>query len=48
MIGLVKIPGNWFGKILLQRMDDKNHSALVDLMTVLIIVYFIYLGVFQY
>ena len=48
LIGLVKIPGNWFGKILLQRMDDKNHSALVDLMTVLIIVYFIYLGVFQY
>lgn len=48
LIGLVKIPGNWVGKILLQRMNDRDHSVLVDVMTVMMIVYFIYLGVFQY
>lgn len=47
VIGLVKIPGNWVGKSVLKRMDDTDHSKLVDVLTVLMIIYFIYLGLFQ-
>lgn len=46
VIGLVKIPGNWVGKQILRRMDDQDHSRLIDILTVLMIIYFFYLGLF--
>ena len=45
LVGLLTIPGNWAGRTLLQRMSDKHHSHLVDLMTLIVIGNFIYLAV---
>ena len=43
-IGLITIPGNWLGREVLKKMTDIHHRAIVDLMTVLVIVNFIYLS----
>ena len=34
-IGLMTIPGNWFGRIALRRMTNKHHARLVDVLTVI-------------
>ena len=43
-IGLMTIPGNWLGRELLKKMTDGSHQTLVDVMTLIIIANFIYLG----
>ena len=44
-IGLITIPGNWIGRSILRRMKDADHRTAIDVMTVLMIVNFIYLAV---
>lgn len=44
MIGLITIPGNWTGRSILKRMKDSDHRTIVDVLTVLMIVNFIYLA----
>jgi len=45
VIGLLTIPGNWLGKRLLEKMSDLGHSKAVDIMTVLLVINFIYLAI---
>lgn len=35
LIGLVTIPGNWIGRSFLRKMSNENHSALVDVLTLI-------------
>lgn len=35
LVGLVTIPGNWIGRSILRRMTGEDHSALIELLTVL-------------
>ncbi len=44
-IGLITIPGNLIGRSILKRMKDVDHRKIIDVMTVLMIVNFIYLAV---
>lgn len=44
-IGLITIPGNWIGRSILRRMKDAEHRTAIDVLTVLMIVNFIYLAV---
>lgn len=44
-IGLVTIPGNWMGRAILNTMQDRDHHLAVDVMTVLMIVNFLYLAI---
>lgn len=44
MIGLITIPGNWTGRLILKRMRDSEHRVIVDILTMLMIVNFIYLA----
>lgn len=44
-IGLVTIPGNWLGKKILTRMEDADHRRYVNIMTVLLIAYFLYTAI---
>lgn len=43
-IGLMTVPGNWVGKQILTKMTDSNHEWLVNGLTVILIVSFIYLA----
>jgi len=43
VIGIITIPGNWLGKKLLMLMDNDHHRRIIDIMTLLIIVNFLYL-----
>ena len=43
-IGLVTIPGNWAGRWILKRMKDSDHRAIIDIMTALMIVNFLFLA----
>jgi hypothetical protein len=43
-IGLVTIPGNWLGRIVLNKMQDSDHHLAVNVMTILMIVNFLYLA----
>lgn len=42
-IGILSIPGAWMGRRLLGRLSDSIQRRLVDAMTVLLIVYFVYM-----
>jgi uncharacterized membrane protein YfcA len=44
-IGLVTIPGNLLGRTILKRMQDSDHHLAVDIMTVMMIVNFLYLAI---
>lgn len=44
-IGLVTIPGNLLGRAMLKRMHDSDHHLAVDIMTVMMIVNFLYLAI---
>lgn len=44
LIGLITIPGNWLGRSLLKRMKDSDHRIIIDVLTVLMILNFIYLA----
>jgi len=43
-IGLVTIPGNFLGRALLKRMQDSDHHLAVNVMTMMMIVNFLYLA----
>jgi len=43
-IGVLSIPGNWLGRLLLQRVKDRDHSMAIDALTVLMILNFGYLA----
>lgn len=45
IIGLISIPGNWVGKIMLSRMSDQRHGVVIDVLTLLLIANFVYLAV---
>ena len=44
MIGVMTIPGNWLGRSILKKMQDSDHRLIIDILTVLMIVNFIYLA----
>ena len=44
-IGLVTVPGNWIGRSILKRMKDADHRVAIDVLTILMILNFIYLAV---
>ncbi|MDH3531620.1 MAG: sulfite exporter TauE/SafE family protein [Gammaproteobacteria bacterium] len=44
-IGLITIPGNWVGRSVLRRMQDSDHRIIIDILTVLMIINFIYLAI---
>lgn len=44
VIGMITIPGNWLGRSILKRMKDSDHRIIIDILTVLMIVNFIYLA----
>ncbi len=43
-VGLVTIPGNWLGRTVLRGMTDVDHRRIVDVLTGLMIVNFLYLA----
>ncbi len=43
-IGLITIPGNWAGRAILKRMKDSDHRVIIDILTVMMIINFIYLA----
>jgi uncharacterized membrane protein YfcA len=43
-IGLISVPGNWLGKSILKNLKDSEHRTAIDVMTVLMIVNFVYLA----
>lgn len=45
VIGLATIPGNWLGKTLLRRMQDRDHALIIDVLTLLMIINFLYLAI---
>jgi uncharacterized membrane protein YfcA len=44
LIGVMTIPGNWAGRSILRKMQDSDHRLIIDFLTVLMIVNFIYLA----
>jgi uncharacterized membrane protein YfcA len=44
LIGLMTVPGNWVGRFILKRMEDSDHRLIIDFLTVMMIVNFIYLA----
>lgn len=47
IIGLITIPGNWLGRHILKKMDDQKHKTIIDVLTVMVIINFIYLAVWN-
>ena len=43
VLGLITVPGNWVGRELLKGISDAMHRNVVDIMTLLMIVNFVYL-----
>lgn len=43
-IGLITIPGNWLGRVILKRIHDRDHRIAIDVLTVLMILNFVYLA----
>ena len=44
-IGLISVPGNWFGRHILRGMKDSDHRVAIEVMTVLMILNFVYIAV---
>ena len=44
MVGVMTIPGNWVGRSVLRRMKDSDHRIIIDVLTVMMIVNFVYLA----
>ncbi len=44
LIGVMTIPGNWVGRSILKKMQDSDHRLIIDFLTALMIVNFIYLA----
>jgi uncharacterized membrane protein YfcA len=45
LIGAITIPGNWVGRVLLRKMRDHDHRTIIDIMTAIVILNFVYLAV---
>ena len=45
VVGLITIPGNWLGRHVLKGMNDGHHRVIVDALTVMMIVNFLYLAI---
>lgn len=45
LIGAATVPGNWLGKKLLERMSDRDHGNVINLITLLLVGNFLYLAV---
>lgn len=45
LIGIITIPGNFLGKYFLKRIGDRQHSMIVDVMTLMVIANFFYLAI---
>jgi uncharacterized membrane protein YfcA len=43
-IGVITVPGNWLGRSILKGMKDSDHRLVIDVMTVLMIVNFVYIA----
>lgn len=43
-IGLISIPANWIGKVVLKQMSDRQHTLVVDGLTLLLILNFVSLA----
>ena len=43
-VGLITIPGNWLGRWLLRRMSNRGHAGLVDILTVIGAMNFLWLA----
>jgi uncharacterized membrane protein YfcA len=43
-IGIIAIPGNWLGRSILKKIKDSDHRIIIDAMTILLIINFIYLA----
>lgn len=46
VIGVMTIPGNWLGSHFLRSIRDRQHSIIMDVMTLMVIANFIYLAIF--
>jgi uncharacterized membrane protein YfcA len=46
LIGIATIPGNFFGRSVLKRMTNENHAGIVDILTVLGALNFLWLATF--
>lgn len=44
LIGLVSIPGNYLGRGVLRKMTDSDHRHIIDFMTLLMVINFVYLA----
>ena len=44
LIGVMTVPGNWMGRFILKKLQDREHRLAIDILTVLMIVNFIYLA----
>ena len=44
-IGIISIPGNWVGRNVLRSMQDSDHHTIIDALTVMMIVNFIYIAI---
>lgn len=43
-IGLISVPGNWIGRSVLHGMKDSDHRTAIEVMTVLMIINFVYIA----
>lgn len=44
MVGVMTIPGNWVGRSILRKMRDSDHRLIIDVLTVMMIINFVYLA----
>ena len=44
VVGLITIPGNWLGRWILRRMSNEHHTGLVDILTVIGAMNFLWLA----
>jgi uncharacterized membrane protein YfcA len=44
VVGLITIPGNWLGRWILRRMSNEGHAGLVDILTVIGAMSFLWLA----
>lgn len=43
-IGIITVPGNWAGRAILKRLKDSDHRLAIDIMTIALILNFLYLA----
>ena len=45
LVGIITIPGNWIGRIMLKKMTSRRHAALVDILTIIGAINFFWLSI---